>query len=80
MHESAGEATFRETRAGTCRFPPSPPGKGGDKQVSRLVSLVLALVIAATTAAAALADGNNPANPGGATTGYEGHPGNQSHH
>jgi len=48
--------------------------------MSRLVSLILALVIAATTAAAALADGNNPANPGGATSGYEGQPGNQSHH
>jgi len=46
--------------------------------MSRLVALVLALVITATTAVAALADGNNPANPGGATSGYEGRPGNQA--
>ena len=45
---------------------------------SKLIALSLAVLLALGTVGAALADGNNPSNPGGATTGYEGHPGNQS--
>jgi hypothetical protein len=47
---------------------------------AKLLALILGALLALTTVGAALADGNNPNNPGGATTGYEGHPGNQSHH
>jgi len=46
----------------------------------KLVALTLGALLLLSTAGAVLADGNNPNNPGGATTGYEGQPGNQSHH
>jgi hypothetical protein len=47
-------------------------------RLRRIVAAAFALLAFGTFAAPALADGNNPANPGGATTGYEGQPGNQS--
>jgi hypothetical protein len=48
----------------------------------KVLSALMALLLLAATMFALPAsadDGNNPANPGGATTGYEGQPGNQSH-
>jgi len=47
------------------------------RKAAAIVAVVVGLL---ATAPVALADGNNPSNPGGATTGYEGHPGNQAHH
>jgi hypothetical protein len=51
--------------------------------MSRFAAVLIAALLALSVATAAFADGNNPANPGGtdtgATTGYEGQPGNQSH-
>ena len=44
----------------------------------KLLALILGALLVLSTAGVALADGNNPNNPGSATTGYEGHPGNQS--
>jgi F0F1-type ATP synthase membrane subunit c/vacuolar-type H+-ATPase subunit K len=46
----------------------------------RVIAALLAGLLVLGMVGSALADGNNPQNPGGATTGYEGQPGNQSHH
>ncbi len=47
-------------------------------KVRRILATVFALLALGAVASPAFADGNNPANPGGATTGYEGQPGNQT--
>ena len=44
---------------------------------TKILALILGALLAVGTVAVAFA-GNNPSNPGSATTGYEGHPGNQS--
>ena len=44
----------------------------------KILVAILSALLALSTAGSALADGNNPSNPDGATTGYEGQPGNQS--
>jgi hypothetical protein len=44
----------------------------------KAMAVILGALLALSTAGSALADGNNPSNPDGATTGYEGQPGNQS--
>jgi hypothetical protein len=49
-------------------------------KVRRTIAAAFALLALGAFASPAFADGNNPANGGGATTGYEGQPGNQSHH
>jgi hypothetical protein len=46
----------------------------------RIIAAVFATLVLGAFAAPAFADGNNPSNNGSAQTGYEGHPGNQSHH
>jgi hypothetical protein len=44
----------------------------------KLLALLLGALLAVGTVGTAFA-GNNPSNPGGATTGYDGQPGKQSH-
>jgi hypothetical protein len=44
----------------------------------KLAALLLGALLVLSTAGAVWADGNDPANPGPATTGYEGQPGNQA--
>ncbi len=44
----------------------------------KAIAAIVAMLLALSTVGAVLADGNNPSNPDGATTGYEGQPGNQS--
>ncbi len=44
----------------------------------KLIALSMAVLLTLGSVGAALADGNHPSNPGGATTGYEGNPGNQA--
>ena len=44
----------------------------------KIIAAILSALLALSTVGAVLADGNNPSNPDGATTGYEGQPGNQS--
>jgi hypothetical protein len=48
------------------------------KSAKRVLAIGLAGLVAIGSTLPAFADGNNPANPDGATTGYEGQPGNQS--
>jgi hypothetical protein len=48
------------------------------KRANRLLAIGLAGLMAIGWTLPAFADGNNPANPDGATTGYEGQPGNQT--
>ena len=45
----------------------------------RIIAVVFAVFVLGAYAAPAFA-GNNPSNGGSAQTGYEGQPGNQSHH
>ena len=45
---------------------------------TKILALILGALLAVGTVGGALADGNNPNNPGGATKGFEGHPGNQA--
>jgi hypothetical protein len=54
------------------------PEKGHNTMKRKLVALLLGGLVALGTVGSAFADGNNPSNRGGATTGYEGHPGNQA--
>jgi hypothetical protein len=48
-------------------------------KIRRIAAAAFALIVLGAFAGPALADGNNPANTG-ATSGYEGQPGNQAAH
>lgn len=49
-------------------------------KIRRIAAAVFAVMAVGAFAGPAWADGNNPSNGGGATTGYEGQPGNQAGH
>lgn len=46
----------------------------------RIIAAVFSVFALGVFAAPAFADGNNPSNPGGNQTGYEGQPGNNPTH